>query len=234
MAYDPTHPRFLATYLSNAADPHWLNSVLTGVEVPNGLFTIATCRRLLLPLFDIPEQETRRQLQQASHLPPPPPAHAVLTYRCPCCLRFSKCAASVDGPSYPIVDPYGDHALNCASGNAQRTQHWHDPVRDDFVMFGKMVGLPTRSEPAGMFPWSDERPDCVYTTNSGVEIVTDVRTCCPVAMCASKPTSCANASHQSGLAAAEPEPEPEPQPEPTSLPTHYSQPESRPHGGATG
>mgnify|MGYP007000173916 CR=1 len=63
----------------------------------------------------------------------------------------------IDGPSYPIVDPYGDHALNCASGNAQRTQHWHDPVRDDFVMFGKMVGLPTRSEPAGMFPWSDER-----------------------------------------------------------------------------
>ena len=76
-------------------------------------------------------------------------------------------------------------------------------MRDDFVMFGKMVGLPTRSEPAGMFPWSDERPDCVYTTNSGVEIVTDVRTCCPVAMCASKPTSCANASHQSGFAAAE-------------------------------
>ena len=358
MAYDPTHPRFLATYLSNAADPHWLNSVLTGVEVPNGLFTIATCRRLLLPLFNVPEQETRRQLQQASHLPPPPPAHAVLTYRCPCCLRSSKCAASVDGPSYPIVDPYGDHALNCASGNAQRTQHWHDPVRDDFVMFGKMVGLPTRSEPAGMFPWSDERPDCVYTTNSGVEIVTDVRTCCPVAMCASKPTSCANASHQSGFAAAEgvllkeikwrqncnymgyrfvaiaienggllsdttlglldeltnrlpandrlrfntfarmklsatialgtarlikerlpirigsdgrvlptgaaavpllgppprgpsltrrrpnprielvpepePEPDPEPQPEPTSLPTNSSQPESRPHGGATG
>ena len=32
----------------------------------------------------------------------------------------------------------------------------------------------------------------------------------------------------------EPEPDPEPQPEPTSLPTHYSQPESRPHGGATG
>ena len=28
--------------------------------------------------------------------------------------------------------------------------------------------------------------------------------------------------------------QPEPQPEPTSLPTHYSQPESRPHGGATG
>ena len=48
-------------------------------------------------------------------------------------------------------------------------------------MFGKMVGLPTRREPAGMFPWSDERPDCVYTANSGVEIVTDVRTCCPVA-----------------------------------------------------
>ena len=43
----------------------------------------------------------------------------------------------------------------------------------------------------------------MYTTNSGVEIVTDVRTCCPVAMCASKPTSCANASHQSGFAAAE-------------------------------
>ena len=32
----------------------------------------------------------------------------------------------------------------------------------------------------------------------------------------------------------EPEPDPEPQPEPTSLPTNYSQPESRPHGGATG
>ena len=225
-------------------------------------------------------------------------------------------------------------------------------------MFGKMVGLPTRREPNGMFPWSDERPDCVYTTNSGVEIVTYVQTCCPVAMCASKPTSCANASHQSGLAAAEgvllkeikwrqncnymgyrfvaiaienggllsdttlglldeltnrlpandrlrfntfarmklsatialgtarlikerlpirigsdgrvlptgaaavpllgppprgpsltrrrpnprielvpepePEPDPEPQPEPTSLPTNSSQPESRPHGGATG
>ena len=28
--------------------------------------------------------------------------------------------------------------------------------------------------------------------------------------------------------------DPEPQPEPTSLPTHYSQPESRPHGGAAG
>ena len=40
MAYDPTHPRFLATYLSNAADPHWLNSVLTGVEVPNGLLLL--------------------------------------------------------------------------------------------------------------------------------------------------------------------------------------------------
>jgi hypothetical protein len=29
----------------------------------------------------------------------------------------------------------------------------------------------------------------------------------------------------------EPEPDPEPEPEQTLLPTHYSQPESRPHGG---
>ena len=32
----------------------------------------------------------------------------------------------------------------------------------------------------------------------------------------------------------EPEPDPEPQPEQTSPPTHHSQPESRPRGGATG
>ena len=168
-------------------------------------------------------------------MPPPPPAHAVLTYRCPCCLRSSECAASVDGPSYPIVDPYGDHALNCASGNAQRTQHWHDPVRDDFVMFGKMVGLPTRREPNGMFPWSDERPDCVYTTNSGVEIVTDVRTCCPVAPPRGPSLTRRRPNPRIELVPEpEPEPDPEPQPEPTSLPTNYSQPESRPHGGATG
>ena len=39
-AYDPTHPRFLATYLSNAADPYWLNSQLTNVEVPNALLSL--------------------------------------------------------------------------------------------------------------------------------------------------------------------------------------------------
>ena len=54
-----------------------------------------------------------------------------------------------------------------------------------------------------MIPWSDERPDCAYTTSNGTEILADVRTCCPVAMSASTPTSCANASYQTGHAAAE-------------------------------
>ena len=44
LAYDPTHPRFTATYLSHCGDAYWLSSVLTDITVPNRLMEIATHR----------------------------------------------------------------------------------------------------------------------------------------------------------------------------------------------
>ena len=42
LEHDPTHPRFMATYLSHCGDAHWLATVLTDITVPNRLMEIAT------------------------------------------------------------------------------------------------------------------------------------------------------------------------------------------------
>ena len=47
-----------------------------------------------------------------------------------------------------------------------------------------MVGLRTRTEVSGMIPDNSKRPDVVYTSDSGHEIIADVVTCLPVLMSA--------------------------------------------------
>ena len=61
--------------------------------------------------------------------------------------------------SYPIVDPYGDHALGCRRSLPHRTTFWHDPLRDAYASIGRMVGLRTRTEVTGMIPDNSKIPD---------------------------------------------------------------------------
>ena len=64
-----------------------------------------------------------------------------------------------------------------------------------------MVGLRTRTEVTGMIPDNSKRPDVVYTTDDGTEIITDVVTCCPVLMSASA-NNCAHSATTIGAANA--------------------------------
>ena len=64
-----------------------------------------------------------------------------------------------------------------------------------------MVGLRTRTEVTGMIPDNSKRPDVVYTTDDGTEIITDVVTCCPVLMSASV-NNCAHSATTIGAASA--------------------------------
>ena len=108
LEHDPTHPRFMATYLSHCGDAHWLATVLTDITVPNRLMEIATHRRLLAPIIPTSSSETRRicsDHQSTSAISP-------ITYYCRNC-QASFTAAPSPTPSYPIVDPFGDHALGC-------------------------------------------------------------------------------------------------------------------------
>ena len=66
---------------------------------------------------------------------------------------------------------------------------------------GRMAGLRTRTEVTGMIPDNPKRPDVVYTTDDGTEIITDVVTCCPVLMSASA-NNCAHSATTIGAASA--------------------------------
>ena len=66
---------------------------------------------------------------------------------------------------------------------------------------GRMAGLRTRTEVTGMIPDNSKRPDVVYTTDDGTEIITDVVTCCPVLMSASA-NNCAHSATTIGAANA--------------------------------
>ena len=126
-AHDPTHPRFMATYLSHCGDADWLTTILTDITVPNRLMEIATHRRLLAPLQPTSSLETRRICNDhqptPAMLPLPPP----ITCRCRHC-QAPVTAEPPSTPSYPIVDPYGDHALGCRRSLPHRTTSWHDPT----------------------------------------------------------------------------------------------------------
>ena len=123
----------MATYLSHCGDAYWLATILANITVPNRLMEIATHRRLLAPIVPTSRWETRRicndhQLATATlHLPSP------ITYYCRHC-HASFTAAPSTTPSYPIVDPYGDHALGCPRSVPYRTIYWHDPLRDVYAL----------------------------------------------------------------------------------------------------
>ena len=110
-------------------------------------------------------------------------------------------AAASSTAFYPIVDPYGAHALGCRRSLPHRTTFWHDPLRDAYASIGRMVGLRTRTEVTGMIPDNSKRPDVVFTTDDGTEIITDVVTCCPVLMSASA-NNCAHSATTIGAANA--------------------------------
>ena len=65
-----------------------------------------------------------------------------------------------------------------------------------------MANLRTRTEVTGMVADNSKRPDVVFTTDDGTEILTDVITCCPVKMSASS-NDCAKSAAIVGYAAAE-------------------------------
>ena len=93
------------------------------------------------------------------------------------------------------------HALGCRRSLPHRTTFWHDPLRDAYASIGRMVGLRTRTEVTGMIPDNSKRPDVVFTTDDGTEIITDVVTCCPVLMSASA-NNCAHSATTIGAANA--------------------------------
>ena len=199
-AHDPTHPRFMATYLSHCGDAHWLATILTDITVPNRLMEIATHRRLLAPLQPTSSLETRRICNDHQPTPATLPLPSPITYYCRLC-QASFTAEPSSTASYPIVDPYGDHALGCRRSLPHRTTFWHDPLRDAYASIGRMVGLRTRTEVTGMIPDNSKRPDVVFTTDDGTEIITDVVTCCPVLMSASV-NNCAHSATTIGAANA--------------------------------
>ena len=215
---DPLHPRFLATYLSNANDPYFVSSLLPGVEISSRLFEIIMHRRLLAPLYPTTGQETRRTNFDDSATDPTSPARVTATttsrtaaaeaqvlarMQCPCCHATSAVPPS-DPTAYPIVDAYGDHALVCTHGNENREKYWHDPLRDQWATLGTMVGLTTRTEVTGLFSFSGKRPDVVlYPPGTGAkEILCDVITCPSVRM-STTANDCLKSSQIPGFAAAE-------------------------------
>ena len=83
-------------------------------------------------------------------------------------------------PSYPIVDPFGDHALGCPRSLPYRITFWHDPLRNVYASIGRMVGLRTRTEVSGMALDNSKRQDTVYSSDKGQEIIAGVVICLPV------------------------------------------------------
>ena len=219
---DPRHPRFLATYLSNANDPYFVSSLLQGVEISSRLFEVIMHRRLLAPLYPSYGQEIRTASLNDSDTDPTAPARATTTatttngtaataapipaalrMQCPCCHATSAVPACHPA-TYPVIDAYGDHALVCTQGNENREKYWHDALRDLWASLARMTGIRAKTEVTGLFSNTNKRPDVVLfpSGTNTKEILCDVITCPSVRMSATA-NDCMKCSQIPGFAAAE-------------------------------